>query len=133
MNTQRAGFVLRLAAGFAVVFGALTLYSGGNVLFGDDAARRAAGAYVGFVLWFNFIAGLFYIAAGIGLWSGRRWAALLALALALSSLGVFAAFGLHVLRGGAYEARTVAAMSLRSAVWLVIAGLAWRRAWPARR
>jgi len=132
MNTQRTGFALRLAAGVAVVFGVLTIYSGGNVLFGDDAARDAAGAYVGFVLWFNFIAGFFYVVAGVGLWFGRRWAALLAFVLALSSLGTFAAFRLHVLRGGAYETRTVAAMSLRCTVWLLISWLAWRRVWPAR-
>ena len=126
----RIGTALRAAAAFAVVFGALTVYSGGNVLFGDAAARDAAGAYVGFVLWFNFVAGFFYIAAGIGLWFGQRWAALLAITLALSCLGVFAVFGWHVWLGGAYEARTVAAMSLRCAVWLAISGLAWRRLGP---
>jgi len=39
---------------------------------------------------------------------------------------VFAAFGIHVLTGGAYEIRTAAAMTLRTTVWLVIAALAWR-------
>jgi len=45
-----------LAGGIAIVFGVATLLSGGQVLFGNDAARAAAGAYVPFVLWFNFIA-----------------------------------------------------------------------------
>lgn len=129
---QKGGSALRLAAVVAVVFGAMTVYSGGNVLFGGDAARRAAGAYVGFVLWFNFIAGFFYVAAGVGLWFGRRWAAMLAFMLALSSLGVFATFGLHVWLGGAFEERTLAAMSLRCAFWLAVSWLAWRRVWPAR-
>jgi len=39
---------------------------------------------------------------------------------------VFAAFGLHVLTEGAYETRTVAAMTLRSTVWVVISGFLYR-------
>lgn len=48
----------------------------------------------------------------------------LALALALATALVFAAFGAHILGGGAFEARTVAAMSLRTLVWVSIAALA---------
>jgi hypothetical protein len=113
---------LRVAAGVAVLFGAATVASGANVLFGSGAA--AAGDYVPFVVWFNFIAGFFYVAAGFGLWRGRRWAAWLALALAVLTALAFAAFGWHVLAGGAFEARTVAAMTLRTLVWTAIAALA---------
>ncbi len=38
----------------AVVFGLLTIKSGGSVLFVDGIAREDAGNYVPFVLWFNF-------------------------------------------------------------------------------
>jgi hypothetical protein len=114
---------LRAAAGVAVLFGAATVASGGNVLFGAGAA--AAGSYVPFVVWFNFLAGFLYIAAGIGLWLHRRWAARLALALATVTALIFAALGLHIVGGGAFEARTVAAMTLRTLVWAAIAGLAF--------
>jgi hypothetical protein len=106
---------------FATVFGLMTIKAGGTVLFGGDAARADAGHYVPFVLWFNFLAGFAYVAAGLGLWRMRPWAARLALAIAGSTLAVFAAFGLHILNGGAFEGRTVAAMTLRSGVWLAIA------------
>ncbi|TAK85071.1 MAG: hypothetical protein EPO20_12895 [Betaproteobacteria bacterium] len=112
----------KLAAAVAVVFGAATVVSGARVLFGDGAAQ--AGNYVPFVLWFNFLAGFVYVAAGIGLWLRRRWAPMVALALALLTALVFAAFGAHILGGGAFEARTVAAMSLRTFVWVSIAALA---------
>ena len=115
---------MRGAAIAAVVFGALTLRSGGSVLFGDGA--RAAGNFVGFVLWFNFLAGFAYVAAGIGLWQHRVWSAWLALALAAGTLVVFAAFGIHIADGGAYEARTVGAMTLRSVFWMAMAWLAFR-------
>ncbi|HCF2751418.1 TPA: hypothetical protein NIB35_006709, partial [Pseudomonas aeruginosa] len=52
----------------AIGFGLLTLREGGAVLFVDGAARQAAGHYVPFVLWFNFLAGFAYIVAGVGLW-----------------------------------------------------------------
>ncbi len=127
MTTASFDRLLRAAAVVAVLFGLLTIASGGNALFGGAAARQAAGAYVPFVLWFNFLAGFAYVAAGIGLWLARRWSALLALAIAGATLLVFAAFGVHVADGGAYEMRTVGAMTLRSLVWMGIGWLAWRR------
>ena len=101
--------------------------SGGNVLFGGDEARRAAGAYIGFVVWFNFLGGFAYAAAGAGLCMRQRWAALLAFLIAAATLLVFLAFGLHVAGGAAYEVRTVVAMSFRLAVWLAISWIAYRR------
>lgn len=112
---------LRAVAVIAVLFGALTVWSGGNVLFGNGAA--AAGSYVPFVLWFNFLAGFAYVAAGIGIWRGRAWATALAVALAALTALVFVAFGGWVATGRAYEARTVVAMTIRSALWTAIAAL----------
>ena len=111
----------------AVGFGLLTIKEGGTILFGNAAARAAAGNYVPFVLWFNFLAGFAYVIAGIGLWRQQRWAAWLAAAIAVATALTFAAFGAHVASGGAYEQRTVIAMSLRTLVWTVIAVLAYRR------
>jgi len=42
--------------------------------------------------------------------------------IALTTLIVFAAFGVHVFNGGEFESRTVAAMTFRVLVW---AGIAW--------
>lgn len=113
---------VKAAAAVAVLFGVATVVSGGRVLFGDGAAQ--AGNFVPFVLWFNFLAGFVYVAAGIGLWLRRRWAPIVALVLALLTALVFAAFGAHILGGGAFEVRTVAAMTLRTLVWVSIAVLA---------
>jgi hypothetical protein len=111
----------------AAVFGLLTIKSGGEVLFIDGEARLAAGHYVPFVLWFNFIAGFVYIAAAIALWMRRPWSAWLSIFLATGTLIVFALLGLHILNGGDYEIRTVTAMTLRSVVWMVIAAYSWQR------
>ncbi|SDE56784.1 hypothetical protein [Ruegeria marina] len=122
MTNPETTISLRVAGGFAVVFGALTIVSSGRALFGN----ADMGAVVPFVLWFNFLAGFAYVIAGIGLWRGRRWAVRLSLLVFLATAIVFALFGLHVLRGGVYEARTVGAMTLRCTVWAIIAWVAAR-------
>jgi len=124
---RQRGFWIWAISLVAVGFGLLTIKEGGTVLFGDAAARSAAGNYVPFVLWFNFVAGFAYVIAGAGLWMQQRWAAWLAVAIAAATALTFAAFGAHVYSGGAYEQRTVIAMSLRTLTWVAIATIAWRR------
>jgi hypothetical protein len=102
----------------AIAFGVLTILSGGRALFGSLEARAAVGNAVPFVLWFNLGTGFAYVAAGIGLLMRRYWAAWLSSLIAIATLLVFAGFGLFVLEGGAYEFRTVMAMSIRSAGFL---------------
>ena len=64
--------LFRIIGAIAILFGLLTIKVGGTVLFGDDAARAAAGKYIPFVLAFNFAAGFFYVIAGAGLLAMRR-------------------------------------------------------------
>jgi len=118
---QQRGFRIWVISLLALGFGLLTLKEGGAVLFGDDAARAAAGNYVPFVVWFNFIAGFAYVIAAVGLWQQQRWALWLSAAIAAATALAFAALGLHIYAGEAYEQRTVIAMSLRTVVWVTIA------------
>ena len=111
----------------AIAFGVLTIKEGGSVLFGNAIARGSAGNYVPFVLWFNFIAGFAYVIAGLGLWRLQRWAVGLAVAIAVATVLVFAAFGIHGANGGAWEQRTLVAMTLRSLVWIMIAAISTHR------
>lgn len=108
----------------AIAFGLLTIKEGGSVVFGNEVALAAAGNYVPFVVWFNFIAGFAYVTAGIGLWLQQRWAIFLAAGIAVATALTFAALGMHIYAGEAYEQRTVFAMSLRMLVWLTISGVA---------
>ena len=105
------------AALIAVAFGTVTVLVGGTTLFGPPAA----GNIVPFVLWFNFIAGFAYIIAGGGVFLWKRWAARLSAAIAIMTTAVFVALGVYIFLGGAYEARTIGAMTIRSLVWIVIA------------
>ena len=117
---------IRILTVIAVLFGVLTIKSGGQVLFGETLYQKAAGNYVLFVVWFNFLAGFLYIAAGAGIWMRRRWGVWLSLFIAIATIIIFAVFGVHILEGGAYETRTVAAMCLRSLVWVSISIFSYR-------
>lgn len=118
---------LKVAAIMAVLFGLLTIFAGGKALFGGEEARAAVGDAVLFVLWFNFSAGFAYVIAGAGLLGRKSWAVWLSAFIVLVTAVTFAAFGLHVVQGGAYEMRTIGAMTLRIAVWLAITIVAMRK------
>ena len=111
----------------AVVFGLLTIKSGGSVLFVDGIAREEAGNYVPFVLWFNFLAGFAYLLAAAGLFVRKYWAVWISVSIAVSTIVIFVLLGIHILNQGVYEFRTLVAMSLRTAVWSLIATFAYRQ------
>ena len=123
---QQRGWGIWVISLLAIAFGLLTLKEGGAVLFGDGEARVAAGNYVPFVLWFNFLAGFAYVVAGIGLWLQQRWAVLLAAGIATATALTFAALGVHILSGAPYELRTVIAMTLRTVIWITITGVGYK-------
>jgi hypothetical protein len=111
----------------ASAFGVATIVSGGRVLFGSDPTRAAAGHVVPFVLWFNFLAGFAYVGAAVGIAQARRWSGMVSAGIAAATAVVFLVFGLHILAGGAFESRTVAAMTLRTGAWTAIAVAVCRR------
>jgi hypothetical protein len=121
MFRSRPKWALPVAV-IAIVFGIATILSGGKSLF-TDAGRVAAGSYVPFVLWFNFLAGFAYILAGVGLIQVRKWARRFVIFIAAATGLVFGLFLFQVFRGQAYEMRTVYAMILRFGFWLVVAVL----------
>jgi hypothetical protein len=116
----------RILGGIAVLFGLMTIKEGASVLFFDGEGRAAAGNYVPFVLMFNTGAGLFYVAAGVGILLRKRWAGCLAKTLAILTAMMFAALGVHIFSGNLYEKRTVAAMVLRTGFWVTVAVLLHR-------
>lgn len=119
-TTKSCRFALIALGLFALAFGLLTIGSGGKVLFGGEEARRAAGNYVPFVLGFNFLAGFAYVAAGLAILRGHRWATRLALGIAVATALVFVSLGIHIAMGGSFEQRTVVAMAFRTLIWFAI-------------
>jgi len=127
MTAKRSGSrTLKIAAGVAILFGLLTVLSGGRALFGNEAARAAVGDAVPFVLWFNFIAGFAYVVAGFGLFRRHSPAVWTSIGILVTTFLVMLAFALHIAQDGAYEMRTVGAMILRIGVWATISFVAWK-------
>lgn len=104
----------------AIVFGVVTVLTGGRALFGSLEPRADFGNVVPFVLWFNFLAGFVYIVDGAGLLLRRRWAVYTSLFIAVSTILVFVAFGVHVIGGGSFEMRTIGALTIRSLFWIAV-------------
>ncbi|MEZ4676383.1 MAG: hypothetical protein R2932_19335 [Caldilineaceae bacterium] len=123
-NTERSRWVRAMSI-VAILFGLLTILSGGRTLFNAEA-QQLAGNYVPFVLWFNFLAGFAYVIAGIGLWTMKRWGLWLSFAIATTTVLVFAAFGIQIWSGGSYEMRTVGAMGLRALIWIITSAVAYK-------
>jgi len=117
MNANRMVNWMAIAA---ILFGVLTVFTGGRALFGGLESRAGFGNVVPFVLWFNFLAGFVYIVAGAGLLLCRRWAIYASLFVAVSTILVFVAFCVHVIGGGTFERRTIGALIIRSFFWIAV-------------
>jgi len=117
MRTDRTVNWMAIAA---IIFGAVRVLSGGRALLGSLETRAALGNVVPFVLWFNFLIGFVYILGGAGLLRCRRWAVYVSLFVTISTILLFAAFGLHVIDGGAFETRTIGALTLRAVFWIAV-------------
>lgn len=120
MKTKDTSIVTWIMSLVAIIFGLITIKSGGTTLFVEET-RVAAGDVVLFVLWINFILGFAYIAAGIGLLMGKTWAKNLSLAIAGITLITYAAFGFSIALGSVYKIKTVKVMAVRSLIWVAIA------------
>jgi hypothetical protein len=120
MNIQTLGStqpsrLLRVFAIIALIFGVMTIVSGGSVVLG--AANAWAGNYVGFVVWFNFLTGGVYVVAAMGLWMGKYWAVRLSAIIAITTGLVALGFAIVVALGSPFEMRTVVALALRISFW----------------
>jgi hypothetical protein len=56
----------------------------------------------------------------------KHWAVWISIFIVVATLVVFAILGIYILQGGMFEVRTIAAMSLRTVVWALIAMFAYR-------
>lgn len=117
MPTSTVSFTHRAIGLAAGTFGLATITSGGSVALRVGSAYDLAGDVVPFVVWFNFVAGFFYVIAALGIWDNRGWARPLAVLITASTVLVAAGFVLSVASGHAFELRTVVALSLRFVVW----------------
>lgn len=108
-------------AAFLILFGLLTVFMGGSVIFDLFGIRAIEGNYVLFVVWANWICGFLYLFAAYGLLKQKRWTSKLLFAAFLLLAITFAAFIMHIQSGGIYERKTIFAMTFRTMITLAIA------------
>lgn len=102
------------------IFGSMTVISGGKALF-TESGIATRGNIVPLVLWFNFIAGFFYILAALSTLRLKACIKKLSIALAALNALVFLYLLGHIFQGGLYENKTLIAMSFRTAFWIFFA------------
>lgn len=103
-----------------LIFGLMTILSGGRSLF-TESGIATRGNIVPLVLWFNFIAGFFYLVASVSIFKMKTCIKKLSLAIAVSSAFVLAYLLNHIFQGQLYELKTLVAMIFRTSFWIIFA------------
>lgn len=107
------------------LFALLTLFMSGSVIFDLFGIRAKEGNYVLFIVISNFVCGIIYLFAAVGLYTQKKWTTrLLILTVAILILS-FNGLLLHISSGGLYETQTVKAMIFRISITLLFAGISW--------
>lgn len=106
-----------LIAVLFLIFGIMTVVSGGRSLFTEEGIATR-GNIVPLVLWFNFIAGFFYLLAGLSTFNIKACVKKLSVVLASLSSIVLIYLIIHIYKGGLYETKTVLAMNFRTFFWI---------------
>ncbi|MHB1224908.1 MAG: hypothetical protein ACYC2G_12850 [Gemmatimonadaceae bacterium] len=113
----------RISALVAAVFGIVTLITGGRILLG---LGEAGFPVIQPVLLFNTVMGALYLLAAVLIARNIERGRPLALLIAVANVAVLLAIvGLRA-GGGEVANQTIAAMTLRSAVWVIIATVLFR-------
>ena len=106
----------------AVLFGAVTLFAGGQVLMGSDPGYQVFRP----LLIFNTAMGLAYMAAGAAVWRNANTGRNAAAAVFFLNLVVLAGIFVIDRSGEVVAAESRNAMTLRTGVWLILLlGTAW--------
>lgn len=124
MKNKKATWINVLSI-FIILFGLTTITAGGNAFF-TQSGRIAAGKIIPLVLWYNFIAGFFYILAGFAIYKQKSMAIRISMLLANSSFAIYFALLIHIFKGNEYETRTLIAMTFRTFFWIAIATTTFR-------
>ena len=98
---------------FLILFGLVTIFVSGSVLFDWFGMREKEGNYVPLVVWANFLCGILYLIAAFGILLNKSWVRLPLVAslivLVLAYMNLFT----HITTGGLYETKTIFAMAFR--------------------
>lgn len=108
-----------------MLFGLLTIFMGGSVIFDLFDIRAKEGNYVLFVVWANFICGFLYVIAASGFYKAKVWT-IKPLTIALIIL-LFTFMGLYIYikNGEPFENKTLYAMTFRTIITVIFIMLSY--------
>lgn len=113
----------KIAASVAIVFSIFSIIEGSHTLLGTTQPEYKV---LKPLLIYNVAMGFVGIFVGITLWLNHRRALMLITIVAAMHLTVLLIVVVIYLSDGAVAMHSVKAMIIRSMVWLVIAGIAWK-------
>ena len=111
-----ARFLPKIVAFFLFLFGLLTFYLSGSIIFDLFDVRAQQGDFVLFVVWVNFISSLIYLISSYGVVLFKRWVFYAMLFVILLLIGTFIGFNIFVNAGGIHEEKTMGAIIFRTMV-----------------
>ena len=104
---------------FIGIFGLITLYLSGSVIFDLFGMREKQGDYVLFVIFANFICGFLYIIGSLGLLKQKAWTKKVFLYALIILLLTFFSFIIYVKTGGIHKTDTFRALALRTTFTMI--------------
>ncbi len=113
------------AAIVLAIFGLITLFLSGSVIFDLFGVRTREGNYVLFVVWANFISSILYLFSAYGFIKIKKWTPHLLGISAILLIVAFIGLIIHINSGGIYETKTIGAMIFRITLTLVFSILAY--------
>ena len=117
--------ILKLSALFLGVFGLVSLFMTGSIIFDLFEIRAKADNFIPFIIYTNFVCSFIYLFASYGLITKNKLTTIcLFIAVAILIIA-YVGLILYINSGGAYQTRTVIVMLFRIAVTIIFAGIAW--------
>lgn len=111
--------VTYIVASTLTVFGLMTFYLSGSVIFDLFGIREQEGSYILFVVWANFICSFLYLISSLGLIKRKQWSYKLINYAFIILLSTLSGLYIHIETGGAYEIKTIYGMILRIALTFI--------------
>lgn len=105
--------MLTVSAVVSLLFGLITVFTSGSVLFDLFGVREQQGNFVPFAVTGNFLIGFLYLWVAYGFFKSKYWTPSLLFFVISALLVLFSAFLLHGFFGGIYESKTVYAFIFR--------------------
>ena len=113
--------LLKIIGGFLAIFGLIMIAMTTSVIFDLFGIRELEGNYVMSVVIANWFAGFLYLVAAYGIFKNQKWSYIPLLISAITLIISFIFLQVHIQDGGAFEAKTIKALSIRIVLSLIFA------------